>query len=102
MDKSELKSQIEALIGDYCDATWNGLKRAHFIEYFGDDGTRGPQELADRLVELFERKENQMSELACPDCGEELVKGQLELEDGDWLVVWLCGCEAEGPGEEEA
>lgn len=42
-----------------------------------------------------------MSELACPDCGEELVKGQLELEDGDWLVVWLCGCEADVPGEEE-
>jgi hypothetical protein len=49
-------------------------------------------------VKIINTKEPMME---CPDCGEELVKGQLELEDGDWLVVWLCGCEAEGPEGEE-
>ena len=31
----------------------------------------------------------------CPYCGEVMVKGRIEMEDGEWLVVWLCGCVAE-------
>ena len=29
---------------------------------------------------------------SCPDCGEVLVKGNIEMEDS-WIVAWLCGCE---------
>lgn len=56
-------AEIESLIGEYCDGTLKGtsdglvfsLERAHFIEYFGENSKQGPQELADRLAELFEK-----------------------------------------------
>lgn len=50
----EIRQRIENLIGEYCDGTYNGLERAHFISNFGEKSKRKPQELADRLVELFE------------------------------------------------
>jgi len=51
---NEIREKIESLVGEYCDGTWHGLDDARFIEWFGEDSKRGPQELADRLVKLFE------------------------------------------------
>ncbi len=30
----------------------------------------------------------------CSDCREEMVKARHENEEGDWIVMWLCGCQA--------
>lgn len=49
-----LREAIEKLVGEYCDGVFNGLERAHFISYFGEKKKHTPQELADRLMELFE------------------------------------------------
>jgi hypothetical protein len=57
-DKEDIKAAIEQLVSQYCDGTWNGLEGAHFIEWFGDTSSRGPQELADRLVDLFKELSN--------------------------------------------
>lgn len=35
--------------------------------------------------------------LVCPECNEELTPASWEIENGDWVKVWLCGCEAEAP-----
>jgi hypothetical protein len=50
----QIRADVEKIVEHYCDGTWNGLKRATFIEYFSD-GTNGPQELADRLIEYIGR-----------------------------------------------
>jgi hypothetical protein len=41
----DIRDKIEGIVADYCDGTYNGLERAHFVE------TDKPQELVDRLVE---------------------------------------------------
>ena len=28
----------------------------------------------------------------CPDCGEVMVKTRVEIDDGQWIHGWLCGC----------
>jgi len=51
----EVSEGIDQIIADYCDGTFDGLKHAHFIEWFGEDSLRGPQEMADRLKLLVEK-----------------------------------------------
>ena len=31
--------------------------------------------------------------MRCPDCQTEMVKGEVQLADMTWLVVWFCLCE---------
>ena len=31
--------------------------------------------------------------MICPDCGEQMVKADIECEDmSGWYVAWICGC----------
>jgi hypothetical protein len=56
----DIQTQIEELIGEYCDGTLRttekglefSLEKAHFIEVF-ENSAHNPQELADRLYGLF-------------------------------------------------
>lgn len=32
------------------------------------------------------------NKLVCPYCNEVMVRGRIEMADGEWLEVWLCGC----------
>ncbi len=43
-------------------------------------------------MKTFPDKNNRRNPI-CPDCGEEMVKAKYETEEGDWIYVWLCGCE---------
>lgn len=39
----------------------------------------------------------------CPFCRYEMVRAHLQdADEGDWRVVWLCGCEPDGDIEERA
>ena len=42
------------------------------------------------------------NELVCPYCGEKMVRGRIEMEGGEWLAVWLCGCVGEDEVTKEA
>ncbi len=33
--------------------------------------------------------------LICLGCKKEMKKANIETEEGDWYVGWLCGCRAE-------
>ncbi len=40
----------------------------------------------------------------CPECGEEMVRAHIDMEDGEWMIVWLCSCclmGGEGDGGED-
>ena len=41
---------------------------------------------------MNQRDKGNQKRPVCPDCGEKMVKAQVEWEDGSWSVVWLCGC----------
>ena len=31
--------------------------------------------------------------MICPDCGEQMIKSDIECEDmSGWYVAWICGC----------
>lgn len=49
-----IKTKIEAIISEYCDEKYNGLEGSYFAH------STNPQELADRIYDLFkeESKEN--------------------------------------------
>jgi hypothetical protein len=47
----DIKKEIEKIIEDYCDGTYNGLEHANFIEYRSDGKT--PQDMANELIKLF-------------------------------------------------
>lgn len=36
----------------------------------------------------------------CPYCKEVMVRGRIEMESGEWLHVWLCGCVGEDENTE--
>ena len=40
-----IQSDIENIVANYCDGTWNGLENANFVEYDSH-----PQELADEIT----------------------------------------------------
>jgi len=40
-----IQSDIENIVANYCDGTWNGLENANFVEY-----DNPPQELADEIT----------------------------------------------------
>lgn len=48
-----IREDIGNLISRYCDKTWRGLEKAHFIEYTKDG--RGPQDLLDDIINYISR-----------------------------------------------
>ena len=59
---SDIRSDIEDIVGEYCDGTLGvldgvmafSLDKAHFIEYYVDPSPSAPQQCADRLVAYVE------------------------------------------------
>lgn len=50
---AKIRNDVEEILSSYCDGTWNGLERAHFIEYGNRNDKSLPQDCLDRLVEYI-------------------------------------------------
>ena len=48
--EGRIRAVVEDVLEKYCDATMNGLERAHFVEWSAD-GSANPQKCADEIID---------------------------------------------------
>lgn len=48
----KVREDIERLVCEYCDGTYWGLEKAHFIEY--NSNGKGPQDLLDDIIRYID------------------------------------------------